>query len=160
MGDEDESDDDFTTFAQQPRDHVTLDEEIREHLPVVKMPRLESNMPDHHKRCAEPGCDKYAKFNGTVKEFCRAHGGGKPCAVPGCDRNAQTSAPGKFCDEPKKLTGEPGLWKVPAEGCGHASRGPLPCPSKPCAARSCTSGPCGFDAQLPAGDPSHPSIPC
>ena len=31
------------------------------------------------------------------------------------------SVAGKFSDETTKLTGEPGLREVPAEGCGHAS---------------------------------------
>lgn len=66
-------------------------------LPVVKMPRRESNMPDYSKTCAEPGCDKYAKSNGTVTKFCRMHGGGKPCEFPGCTAIAQSDAPGKFC---------------------------------------------------------------
>ena len=37
-------------------------------------------------------------------------------AAAGC-----ASAAGKFSDETTKLTGEPGLREVPAEGCGHAS---------------------------------------
>ena len=103
MGDENESDDDFTTFAQQPRDHVTLDQEIREpphddDLPVVqKRRRLESDLNRDFKICAVDGCDKYAKSNGTVREFCVAHGGGKPCEFPGCTKTAQSHAPGKFC---------------------------------------------------------------
>lgn len=97
MGDEDESDDDFTTFAQQPRDHVTLDQEIREHLPVVKMPRRESTGPDYHKRCAVDGCDTPAAGRGPEKEFCQFHGGGKLCEFPGCITPAHKSRPGMFC---------------------------------------------------------------
>ena len=52
------------------------------------------------------------------------------CSVVRAGAAGSASAAGKFPDETKKLTGEPGLWQVPAELCCRASRGPLSCPSR------------------------------